>query len=161
VIIARRPSTDRRPHEPLRDSARTTLAAEQARAYGELRGHGLLYQFTGAWPRTHWARELTRDSDIETSSVTDGNTRGEPWCDRVYFTLARLRDAGAPGDVIGLVERYDPPTQVVIATEYRPHQLACVRISNSERPGEHSAWPFLRFKANIAAACACSGVSPT
>ena len=114
--------------KPLKDSGGTTSAAEQARAYGELRGHGLLYQFTGAWPRTPWARELTRHADIETSSVTDDYTRDELWCERVYFTLARLRDAGAPGDVIGLVERYDRPTQVVIATEYpeRPGALAQV-----------------------------------
>ena len=50
--------------KPLKDSGRTLSAAEQARAYGELRGRGLLYQFTGAWPRTPWARELTRHADI-------------------------------------------------------------------------------------------------
>ena len=32
-----------------------------------------------------------------------------------------------------------------------------VRISNPEHRSEHSACPLLRFNANIAAACACSG----
>ena len=39
--------------------------------------------------------------------------------------------------------------------------IVWVRISNAEHRIEHSACPLLRFKANIAAACACSGVSPT
>jgi hypothetical protein len=34
-------------------------------------------------------------------------------------------------------------------------------FSNSEHRAEHCAWPLFRFNANIAAACACSGVSST
>jgi hypothetical protein len=60
----------------------------------------------------------------------------------VYLTLARLRDAGAPGDVIRLVEQYDPATEVVIATEHRVRDGAATQIvsfagSRTGRVSEH------------------------
>ena len=39
--------------------------------------------------------------------------------------------------------------------------IRCVRISNPEHRIEHWSCPLLRFNANIAAACACSGLSST
>ena len=86
---------------------RRSYSAAKARMYFEEHGRGLLITKIASTPFDAGLGKNVKN--VESHSYLNQ-----------YWTLANLKEHGAPKYVIELVETYDPDREVVVAIEYHP-----------------------------------------